>query len=387
MKDRLERAVDLSEAIHRDITLADAKAVFAISITTLGIASALSTLGDLDGGDRVRVLSSPILASPLVVGAIFAAFALLASVVTVMPRRYVVVDERGVADKADLARDLRATLRLPSWVRVPRWVVGRATARTKRILERMLRPGADGASDLLDAAARALAAEPDADKFAAPLIREVARLAVVRRRKYWWVGRAVGLALISGFWLTIGIVVALRSSPGTTNGAAVTKTAVVRQINSGGQTGADRAALDFALKSGIRHGGFVQKGRTDEDEARIPDMYANLREAPHTDPAVRTVLNVAASYGTVVLSHGPLEEGSGEKLTADVATLLERPLLLLPLDPKTLTITQAAKTLRTFLEDEQIAILNVAGPRASKDPKIYDDTLQVLQLAFEGLEK
>ena len=48
------------------------------------------------------------------------------------------------------------------------------------------------------------------------------------------------------------------------------------KIVSGGQTGADRAALDFALERGIPIGGWVPKGRLAEDGA-IPERYAALR--------------------------------------------------------------------------------------------------------------
>ena len=40
---------------------------------------------------------------------------------------------------------------------------------------------------------------------------------------------------------------------------------MVKKIISGGQTGADRAALDFAIKHKIPHGGWVPKGRLAED--------------------------------------------------------------------------------------------------------------------------
>ena len=39
----------------------------------------------------------------------------------------------------------------------------------------------------------------------------------------------------------------------------------VAKIMSGGQTGADRAALDFAIEHGIPHGGWCPKGRRAED--------------------------------------------------------------------------------------------------------------------------
>ena len=39
----------------------------------------------------------------------------------------------------------------------------------------------------------------------------------------------------------------------------------IRKIISGGQAGADRAALDFALDHGIPHGGWCPRGRMAED--------------------------------------------------------------------------------------------------------------------------
>jgi len=63
------------------------------------------------------------------------------------------------------------------------------------------------------------------------------------------------------------------------------------KIVSGGQTGADRAALDFALLHGFTHGGFCPAGRRAED-GLIPEKYhlTETRNTPHF--AQRTKLNV-----------------------------------------------------------------------------------------------
>ncbi|MGB5053377.1 MAG: putative molybdenum carrier protein, partial [Nitrospirales bacterium] len=66
---------------------------------------------------------------------------------------------------------------------------------------------------------------------------------------------------------------------------------MVIRIVSGGQTGADRAALDFALHLGIECGGWVPKGRTAEDGV-IPAHYPNLVETDSDDPNIRTEFNV-----------------------------------------------------------------------------------------------
>ena len=47
---------------------------------------------------------------------------------------------------------------------------------------------------------------------------------------------------------------------------------MIKQIISGGQTGADRAALDVAIKFIIPHGGWIPKGRITE-EVPLPDKY------------------------------------------------------------------------------------------------------------------
>ncbi|MEI7636783.1 MAG: putative molybdenum carrier protein, partial [Syntrophus sp. (in: bacteria)] len=47
---------------------------------------------------------------------------------------------------------------------------------------------------------------------------------------------------------------------------------IITKIISGGQTGADRAALDFAIKHNIPHGGWLPKGRQAED-GKLPKRY------------------------------------------------------------------------------------------------------------------
>ncbi len=46
---------------------------------------------------------------------------------------------------------------------------------------------------------------------------------------------------------------------------------MIEKIISGGQTGADGAALDVAIELYIPHGGWIPKGRKTED-GRLPDQ-------------------------------------------------------------------------------------------------------------------
>ena len=61
---------------------------------------------------------------------------------------------------------------------------------------------------------------------------------------------------------------------------------MVRKIVSGGQTGADRAAQDWAIANGIEHGGWCPKGRRPED-GRIDERY-RLSETPSSHYRQRT---------------------------------------------------------------------------------------------------
>lgn len=140
----------------------------------------------------------------------------------------------------------------------------------------------------------------------------------------------------------------------------------VRKIVSGGQTGADRAALDVARELGIETGGWVPKGRRAED-GRIADDYAGLRETESDDYSERTVRNVRDSDATLIISFGALSGGS--LLTRRFACEIGRPLM--HVDLLETTSDAAALAVCVWLENSGCRVLNVAGPRASEEPRIY----------------
>jgi putative molybdenum carrier protein len=152
---------------------------------------------------------------------------------------------------------------------------------------------------------------------------------------------------------------------------------VPAKIISGGQTGADRAALDFALAHGIAIGGWVPRGRLAEDGI-IADRYAGLVETASSDPAERTVQNVRDSDATLIVSHGPLAGGS--LLAFEEARRAGK--LLLHLDLDALGDRAAAARLRGRLAEARPTALNVAGPRASEDPRIAAATDALLRAAL-----
>lgn len=153
----------------------------------------------------------------------------------------------------------------------------------------------------------------------------------------------------------------------------------VTRIVSGGQTGADRAALDWALAHRIPHGGWCPRGRRAEDGV-IPDLY-QLRETDTADYAERTLRNVQDSDGTLILNLGPLDGGS--LVTLEGVRALGKPHWLLSLDRD--PGTAEARAVVEWLRGKRVAVLNIAGPRESKRPGIHQRTYAFLdQLADLG---
>ncbi|MBI4560135.1 MAG: putative molybdenum carrier protein [Candidatus Hydrogenedentes bacterium] len=144
----------------------------------------------------------------------------------------------------------------------------------------------------------------------------------------------------------------------------------VRKIVSGGQTGVDRAALDVALDVNIPCGGWCPQGRLAEDGV-IPAQYP-LRETPSSDYAERTAWNVRDSDGTLILTWGPPTEGTA--FTIAIAEQLGKPDLTVDLYE-----TSDTEPIEQWIRQNSVRTLNVAGPRASKCPDIYEHAAELLR--------
>jgi hypothetical protein len=150
----------------------------------------------------------------------------------------------------------------------------------------------------------------------------------------------------------------------------------LKMIVSGGQTGADRAALDWAIEKGIPHGGWCPKGRKAEDGV-IPDQYA-LQETSSPSYVSRTECNVLDSDGTVIFSLKPLLSG-GSLQAAEFATRHGKPFLHLHQGTRS-----PAMKLKEFLSKHGIQTLNVAGPRASSESAVGEFVITVLDETFSA---
>ena len=139
---------------------------------------------------------------------------------------------------------------------------------------------------------------------------------------------------------------------------------MLTKIISGGQTGADRAALDAGIESGFPIGGSCPAGRMAEDGPI--DLTYPLEEIEGGYES-RTRKNVEDSGGTVVFFGGYLHGGT-EK-TAAFCKELAKPYTLI--DIELIPVDAAVDEVLSFVADHKIRVLNVAGPRQSHCPSIY----------------
>ncbi len=147
----------------------------------------------------------------------------------------------------------------------------------------------------------------------------------------------------------------------------------LKKIVSGGQTGVDRAALDAALAAHFSCGGWVTWDRLAEDGV-IADRYP-LTPLPKGGYRQRTRLNVADSNGTAILFSEILKGGS--RLTRNLCALEKKPYILVRAQ-ETTDPAEAAAAILKFIEDHQIEVLNVSGPRASGWADGYRFSLDVI---------
>lgn len=166
--------------------------------------------------------------------------------------------------------------------------------------------------------------------------------------------------------------------------------APLRRLVSGGQTGVDRAALDWALDRAIACGGWCPRGRWAEDGV-LPARYP-LHTTPTADPTWRTRRNVQESDATLAIVDDAL--AGGTLLAASHALAIGRPLLVVARRPEGIELgavveggvrlrdedaaraivlvrsleppADVAEELAAWIARHLVTVLNVAGPRASE---------------------
>lgn len=154
---------------------------------------------------------------------------------------------------------------------------------------------------------------------------------------------------------------------------------LIERIVAGGQAGADRAALDWAIQNNIKHGGWCPKGRLAEDG--IIDSKYCLRETLSSSYEERTELNVRDSDATAIFSISPQLVG-GSLWTLSCAKKHKKPWIhLVGLHNG----SQSFISLKEFLQKHNVSILNIAGPRESEEGEVGYFVSSTLRKAHQSL--
>jgi hypothetical protein len=153
---------------------------------------------------------------------------------------------------------------------------------------------------------------------------------------------------------------------------------MIERLVSGGQTGADRAALDVAILHGFAHGGWCPKGRLALDGV-LGGQY-QLRETPSAGYLQRTEWNVRDTDAMVVFTFAATVTGGSLKTLA-FAREHRKPCLHLPLR-QVRNYEDPALQLQRFVGLHRVRALNVAGSLEAKEPGLYLAVAKVLHEAF-----
>lgn len=148
-------------------------------------------------------------------------------------------------------------------------------------------------------------------------------------------------------------------------------------IISGGQTGVDRAAMDFALQKNVPLTGYCPKGRKAED-GTINKKYP-LKELNDSRYSTRTRKNIDLSDGILIIKdEGKL--GDGTILTINYAKKMKIALFECSLNRK---LPEQILSFKSWMRENQPTRLCIAGNRESQSPGIYLNTIKILSLLFE----
>ncbi len=147
-------------------------------------------------------------------------------------------------------------------------------------------------------------------------------------------------------------------------------------IISGGQTGVERAALDFALCNGLSCSGWCQAGRRDENGI-IPYRYP-LYEFFSGDIISLVLQNILESDGVLIIIFEEMDPLT--QLAYDLSVDHQKPVFVWNLSKN-----RNFRMVTQWIGDEKIGILNITGPNEKTSPGIHEITLDVLADFFPDL--
>lgn len=163
------------------------------------------------------------------------------------------------------------------------------------------------------------------------------------------------------------------------------------ELRSGGQSGADRGAMDAAQRCGIRVSGWCPAGGWAEDYPTPPGvraLYPQMVETPSANVAQRTEWNIRDSSCCIALNTQSADVSPGTNIGFAFYEKYGIPHFSIAVDgltPLDAQIQQACDWLQS-LHDDAI-VLGFGGPRASEYPGIYDIAFHVVEEILSRLAR
>ena len=153
------------------------------------------------------------------------------------------------------------------------------------------------------------------------------------------------------------------------------------RIRTGGQSGVDRAAMDYALEHGIPLCGWCPKGGWAEDYPDPPGLlsrYPDLQETPSAGTEQRTRWNMRDADAILTIMPKGSADSPGTQVGVQEGEHLGKPMYTAAGPEDAPAILQWISSLPDGIE------LCVGGPRASECPEAYEVAMAVLEAIGEA---
>lgn len=151
---------------------------------------------------------------------------------------------------------------------------------------------------------------------------------------------------------------------------------MIRKIITSGQSGVESAALDIAVKLGIKCGGWAAKSRRLPDDPSL-DQYG-IQEVAAIGFHEAVERNVTEAQGTLVVSCGKRSEES--RFAVQMALKHQRQLLHVDLHQH--SAFESASLINSWIFLQMIHTIYITGSTTEMDPTIYQRTRKILETAL-----
>lgn len=153
---------------------------------------------------------------------------------------------------------------------------------------------------------------------------------------------------------------------------------MIRKILSSGEKGVERAALDVAIHLNIPHGGWCPSWREEEEPGFLGKYGLTQIQGGFSRAAEQ---NVRDSDGTLILYQNEL--GGPPALSRRLAKGYGRPCFPLDLDGR--AAFQAARDIESWIVSSGLELLNITGPKPSRNRDLYRLAADILEVVFQLL--